>query len=250
MKHVVRTAAAGLVVALMAPVGVAAAARASSDCPLPTFGPGASYHPQYHAEDFSPKVDNPIFPLQPGRTLIYSGTKDGKKALNVFAITKRTKVIAGVTTRVVQDRLYLNNVLEERTADYYAQDKCGNVWYFGEDTATLDAAGHVVSTDGSFRAGVDGAQPGVFMQAKPEIGRQFRQEWSQGHAEDRYTALDPDASIKVPAGSFTHALRTKEQTDLEPGVLDNKYYVKGIGEVKEVAVKGPLERLELVEVID
>ena len=170
MKHVVRTAAAGLVVALMAPVGVVAAARASSDCPLPTFGPGASYHPQYHAEDFSPKVDNPIFPLQPGRTLIYSGTKDGKKALNVFAITKRTKVIAGVTTRVVQDRLYLNNVLEERTADYYAQDKCGNVWYFGEDTATLDAAGHVVSTDGSFRAGVDGAQPGVFCRRSRRSG--------------------------------------------------------------------------------
>jgi hypothetical protein len=159
-------------------------------------------------------------------------------------------VIDGVTTRVVEDRLYLDNVLEERTSDYYAQDRCGNVWYFGEDTATLDEQGHVVSTEGSFHAGVKGAQPGVFMQAKPELGRKFRQEWFQGQAEDVFKVISLSSPITVPYGTFHHALRTAETSALEPDVLDNKYYVKGIGEVTEFSVKGPVEKLELIEVID
>ena len=144
---------------------------------------------------------------------------------------------------------YLDGVLEERTSDYYAQDECGNVWYFGEDTAELDRSGRVVSTEGSFHAGVDGAQPGVVMQAVPEVGRDFRQEWYAGHAEDQYRVLDLAANVRVPFGAFRDALRTQETTALEPDVVDNKYYVRGVGEVKEVAVKGPKEELVLVEVI-
>jgi hypothetical protein len=220
-----------------------------SRCPLPTFGPGATYHPTIDPKGFSPHVTNPFFPLKVGRTLVYTGVKHGKAALNLAVTTSRTRVIDNVTTRVVEDRLYLDNVLEERTSDYYAQDACGNVWYFGEDTATLDADGHVISTDGSFHAGVAGAQPGVFMQAHPTVGRQFRQEWFQGHAEDSFKVISLDSSVTVPAGSFHHALRTAEQTDLEPGVRDNKFYVRGIGEVVETAVRGPAERLQLVEII-
>jgi hypothetical protein len=142
---------------------VPSAAGAGSSCPLPEFGPGRVYHPQIEPANFSPNVTNRLFPLTPGKTLVYTGTKDGKKALDLVATTSRTKKIDGVTTRVVEDRLYLDNVLKERTSDYYAQDRCGNVWYFGEDTAELDRHGKVVSTEGSFHAGVDGAQPGVFM---------------------------------------------------------------------------------------
>ena len=222
---------------------------AASSCPLPVFGPGRDYKPVIDPASFSANVDNPLFPLTPGTTLVYTGTKDGKQALDLTTTTLRTAVIGGVKTRVVEDRLYLNNVLEERTSDYYAQDRCGNVWYFGEDTATLDEHGNVVSTEGSFHAGVDGAQPGVFMEAHPTVGRRFRQEWYAGHAEDMFAVVSLSSPVTVPAGSFPHALRTKESTALEPDVLDNKYYVEGIGEVKEVAVKGPLERLELVEVI-
>jgi hypothetical protein len=228
---------------------VPAAASAGSSCPLPKFGPGRTYHPDINPANFSPNVTNKFFPLTPGKTLVYTGTKDGKKALDLFATTSRTKTIDGVTTRVVEDRLYLNNVLEERTSDYYVQDRCGNVWYFGEDTAELDRHGNVVSTEGSFHAGVDGAQPGVFMQADPQVGRKFRQEWYQGHAEDVFKVVDLSSPVTVPYGSFRQALRTAETTALEPGVLDNKYYVKGIGEVVELAVKGPREALRLVEII-
>jgi hypothetical protein len=240
---------AALAVAAIGVVPAAAAAGGSGGCPLPGFGPGPSYHPRIDPASFSPEVTNPWFPLTPGRTLVYTGTKDGKAALDLFAASKRTKVIAGVRTRVVEDRLYLDNVLEERTSDYYAQDRCGNVWYFGEDTATLDRRGNVVDTEGTWHAGVDGAQPGVFMQASPEPGRKFRQEWHQGHAEDNFKVVDRSAQVTVPAGSFRHALRTEEWTALEPDVLDNKYYVRGVGEVAELSVKGPREVLRLVEVI-
>jgi hypothetical protein len=201
----------------------AASGVSHSRCPLPRFGPGAQYHPVIHPEDFRPDVTNKLFPLKVGRILIYTGVKDGKRALNISVTTNRTRKVDHVLTRVVEDRLYLNGVLEERTSDYYAQDRCGNVWYFGEDTATLDAKGHVVSTEGSFHAGVDGAQPGVFMQARPELGRWFRQEWFAGHAEDRFKAIDKNSKITVPAGTFRHALRTAERTHLEPDVVDNKY---------------------------
>lgn len=70
----------------------------------------------------------------------------------------------------------------------------------------------MVSTEGSFRAGVDGAQPGVYMQAHPQVGRWFRQEWYQGHAEDQFRVIDSNARVRVPYGSFRHALRTEERT--------------------------------------
>ena len=228
---------------------VPATAAAAAGCRLPRFGPGRSYHPHIDPADFRPQVDNRWFPLVPGRTLVYTGTKDGKKALDLFAATSRTRMIDGVRTRVVEDRLYLDNVLEERTSDDYAQDRCGNVWYFGEDTATLDRHGQVVDTEGTWHAGVDGAQPGVFMQAHPQLGRKFRQEWYRGQAEDVFKVTDRSAAVTVPYGSFRHALRTAEWTALEPEVLDNKYYVRGIGEVAELSVKGPRETLRLVEIL-
>jgi hypothetical protein len=240
-------AACAVTAAVTAPV-VANAGSAPSGA-LPEFGPGSAYHPVIHPEDFSPNVTNPWFPLPVGTTYVYAGVKDGQRALDVFQPSAHTKMIDGVVTREVNDRNYLNSVLTERTTDYYAQDRCGNVWYFGEDTAELDANGNVVDTSGSFHAGVKGAEPGVFMQAKPQLGRWFRQEWYRGQAEDRFRALSFSASVKVPYGSFHNAFRTEERTALEPGVIDNKFYVRGLGEVKEVTVQGGTESLELVDVL-
>jgi len=238
-----------LVVAVTACSSGDRARPASASCPLPTFGPGKDYRPALDPSKFSPNVENPWFPLHSGTTWVYTGTKDGKPALDLVTVSSRTITIDGVQNRLVEDRLFLDNVLEERTTDYYSQDACGNVWYFGEDTATLDAHGKVVDRSGSFRAGVKGAQPGVFMQSRPEVGRWFRQEWFAGEAEDQFRAIDLNTSGKVPYGSFTHAIRTEEKTALEPDVLDNKQYVRGIGEVIEKAVKGPVEKLELVDVL-
>lgn len=243
-------ALAGIGASSLGPLGGSPAKAAASDaCPLPAFGPGDAYRPQITPASFSPTVTNPLFPLVEGRALIYAGTKDGKQALEVVLATKRTKVVDGVRTRIVEDRLYLDGALEERTSDYYAQDRCGNVWYFGEDTATLDRRDRTVSREGSFHAGVDGAQPGVFMQAHPERGRTFRQEWFAGHAEDTFSVVSRSSRIAVPFGRFRRALRTTESTALEPGVLDAKYYARGVGEVSEASVRGPREVLRLVEII-
>jgi hypothetical protein len=227
----------------------AAYANSAPSCPLPAFGPGSSYHPAIRPADFSADVTNPWFPLRPGLTYLYSGTKDGKKVLDVFQVSAATRKIDGVVTRVVNDRLFLDGALEERTTDYYAQDRCGNVWYFGEDTATMDGNGKVADRSGSFHAGANGAQPGVYMQPRPQVGRWFRQEWYRGQAEDRYRALSTSASVTVRYGRFRNALRTEERTALEPGVVDNKYYVRGLGVVKELAVKGGTEILQLVDVL-
>jgi hypothetical protein len=187
--------------------------------------------------------------MRVGATWFYTGRGDGEAVIDVVKATRHTRVIAGVRARVVADRLYARGHLAERTSDYYAQDACGNVWYFGEDTAELDRRGRVTSREGTWHAGVNGAEPGVVMQAHPQLDRRFRQEWFAGHAEDTYVLRDRAATVTVRAGTFHSALRTVETSRLEPNVVDNKYYVRGIGEVKEVAVKGPLERLSLVEVL-
>ena len=195
---------------------------------------------------FSAHVDNPWFPLTPGTTYIYRGVKDGHTARDVLTVTHRTAMIDGVPCVVVKDRLYLDGRLEERTTDWYTQDRKGNVWYFGEVTAQLDASGKVRSTEGSWRAGVHKAQPGIYMPAHPHGGQSGRQEFLKGQAEDHFRVLGLRSGVSVPYVTSRHALLTEEWTPLEPGVLDHKLYVRGIGTVLEKAVKGGDERLALV----
>jgi hypothetical protein len=236
-------------VAATATMSGAAAQPAAASCSLPTFGPGPAYHPSIDPSTFSPNVTNPWQPFPVGRTYVYTGVKDGGSVVDIVVASPRTRMVDGVRTRIVEDRLYENGILEERTSDYYAQDRCGNVWYFGEDTAELDRHGNVISTEGSFHAGVDGAQPGVFMQANPQLGRRFRQEWYAGQAEDTFRVVDLATRVSVPFGTFDNALQTEERTALEPGVVDAKYYVKGVGVVFEGSVSGPREITRLVEIL-
>jgi hypothetical protein len=195
---------------------------------------------------FTAHVDNPWFPLRPGSTYVYRGVKDGLPARDVVTVRSGTKTIVGAPCAVVRDLLYLRGKLRERTTDWYSQDARGNVWYFGEDTAELDAHGRVTSRSGSWRAGVDGAKPGIFMFATPRPGRSARQEYLKGEAEDHFRVLSLDANVKAPFVSSSHALLTKEWTPLEPGTIDHKYYVRGIGTVLEQTVKGGDERQALV----
>jgi hypothetical protein len=197
---------------------------------------------------FAGRVDNPWFPLKPGTVNVYNGVSDGKRARDVFTVTHRTKTIEGIRATVIDDRVYLNGRLSERTTDWYAQAKNGDVWYLGEDTATLDHSGKVKSTDGSFQAGVGGAQAGIFMPAHPRVGQTGRQEYYKSQAEDEFKVLDLNARVHTPAASSRHALMTQETTPLEPGVLDHKLYVRGIGTVREETMKGGVERFVLTSV--
>jgi hypothetical protein len=165
-----------------------------------------------------------------------------------MTVTTDTKVILGVTTIVVRDQAYENGVLVEDTFDWYAQDKAGNVWYFGEDTKELDANGNVISTEGSWEAGVNGAEPGIVMEANPKKGDKYQQEFAADVAEDMAQVIGFEDSFCVRYGCFEDVLVTKEWTPLEHGVVENKYYAKGVGFISSVMVKGGDEQTELVRV--
>jgi hypothetical protein len=197
---------------------------------------------------FVARVDNSWFPLTPGTTFVYRGEKDGEPSRELLTVTSLTKMIQGVRCTVLHDRLYLRGRLEERTTDWYAQDTKGNVWYMGEKTAELDRRGRVTTREGSWQAGVDGARAGIYMPARPRVGQSLAQEFYKGHAEDHFRVLSLTASVSVPHTTSKQALLTEEWTPLEPGVIDHKLYVRGIGTVKEQTVKGGSELAELVSV--
>jgi len=219
---------------------------------LPAEGYAASRVPHRHhpsASHFTQgRVDNRWFPLKPGTRYVYRGSEDGAHTRDVLIATYRTKVVDGVTCRVVFDRVWTNGRLNERTHDFYAETRRGTVWYFGEHTATLDRHGHVLSREGSFMSGTHGAEAGIFMTAHPHRGPSYRQEDFPGHAEDVFTVVRRNAQVVVPVMETHHALLTRETTVLEKGVVDHKYYVRDIGTVREVTVKGGNESLRLVAV--
>src|SRR5262245_20829604 len=197
-------------------------------------------------DNFVATIDNPFFPLKPGTTFTYKST-DGSE-VDVVTVTHQTKEILGVTCVVVQDNSSVNGKLAETTLDYYAQDKAGNVWYFGEDTKELDANGNVISTEGTWLAGKDGATQGIIMEASPKVGDQYDQEIAPGVAQDHARVASLNAEVNVPFGSFDDVLKTKETDLLDPKAPpDYKFYAQGVGDVLEIS-KDTGERLELVSV--
>jgi len=202
--------------------------------------------PRPPSSSFSAHVDNPWFPLEPGTRYLYTGVKDGIPSRDIVTVTQRTRTIDGVPCVAVHDRLYLRGRLEERTTDWYSQDSKGNVWYFGENTAELDRHGHVTNTSGTWRTGVDGAKAGIYMPAHPRVGQSSLQEYYRGQAQDHFKVVSLFSTLV--GGKKTTGLLTQEWTPLEPGVLDHKMYVRGIGTVLEQTEKGGNERNELVSV--
>lgn len=200
--------------------------------------PEGDYSPQINPKDFTANINNKYFAFTPGTKLIYSGeTEEGTERIEVIA-AHETKRVMGVTAIVVQDRVWLDGELIEDTKDWYAQDKKGNVWYFGEDSKEI-ANGKVVSTKGSWEAGVDGAKPGIIMEENPKAGDSYRQEYYKGQAEDMAEVVALGVNIKTKYGSFSNCLQTREWTPLEPGADEYKYYCPEISNlVYEVGVSG------------
>ncbi len=222
------------------------AAGCGEDSPVIDVG-DEPYEPTINPDDFVAQIDNQYLPLTPGTTLVYEGdTEDGEERIEV-EVTHETREILGVTCIVVRDRVWVDAKLAEDTFDWFAQDRDGNVWYFGEDSKEYEG-GKVVSTGGSWEAGVDDAKPGIIMEANPEVGDAYRQEYYKDEAEDMAEVLSLNESVSVTYGTFENCLKTKEWTPLEPDVVEHKYYAPGIGVVLEVMVEGGEEKVELVEV--
>jgi hypothetical protein len=189
-------------------------------------------------------ISNPWLPFRVDSKWVYRGVKDGQAQRDTVRVTRQTKTIMGVRCTAVSDIATHAGTVLERTTDWYAQDRKGNVWYFGERTA--EYSNGTVDHSGSWLAGVHGAQPGIVMTTHPAVGDAFRQEYWPGHAEDQYWLVDLNRRVVVPYGAFHHAALTLEWSRLEPNVIDRKLYVRGIGNVSEVTAQGPHETAELV----
>lgn len=197
---------------------------------------------------FVTNVTNEFFPLEPGTRYFYEGSKDGTPTRDEVHVMHRVTTILNVDCTTVHDRAFEDGVLVEDTFDYYAQDRSGNVWYFGEDTKELDEQGRVVSTEGTWRAGVNGAAPGLIMEAHSQPGDLYYQEMAAGVGEDQATVRSLNSSTCVPYGCFDHVLRIRETNRLEPGVVDQKYYAKGIGFIRSDMIAGGDEHDALVRI--
>jgi hypothetical protein len=202
----------------------------------------APYDPPIRPADFVAAITNPLLPLLPGTTRVY---RSGESVTTV-TVLRRTRTILGVRCTVVRDTVAVDGEIEEDTLDYFAQDRQGNVWYFGEDSAEY-ANGVVVSTDGSWLAGVEGAKPGIVMPAAPRAGLTFRQEFALDEAEDVAQVVGRVPRVRVPFGTFTNVLRTLDFTPLEPDAREAKLYAAGIGPVLTIDLESG-EREVLVSV--
>jgi hypothetical protein len=226
----------GALAAIAAAAGLGAAGTAAQPPPK-----------QPDPSKFTPKIDNPWWPMRPGSRWVYRETdSEGTRQRVVVTVTRRTKLIAnGVRARVVHDVVREGGELVEVTDDWYAQDRAGNIWYLGEDTTEYEN-GRPVSKEGSFEAGVDGAKAGIVMPARPRVGMRYRQEYYRGHAEDRARIMSRRERAEVPFGFFRRTLMTREENPLEPRVLEYKFYARGVGPVLAVSVSGGSDREELV----
>ena len=219
----------------------------ASSAPSSISACGTTYAPVLDPANFVTVIDNPYFPLPVGRKLVYTGVKDGQTQIDTVTVTDQKKVILGISTTVVNDVATHDGTLLEKTFDFYAQDKQGNVWYLGEDTTAFLPNGKT-DTSGSFVAGLNGAQPGIIMEADPQIPDAYRQEFLRGQAEDTAWIVNRGGSFKLPFTVVHNVVTSYEFTVLEPAVLDKKIYAPGLGIVMEEAALGPAETATLVSV--
>ena len=232
-----------LVAAVTIVVLAAGCSSSSSTAHNPApFVEGQAYAPAFDVANFGNPKANPYFPLEPGVVTVFEG--DGEHV--EVTVTAETKVIQGVTTRVITDTVTVDGEVKEDTTDWYAADNLGNVWYFGEQTAEYEN-GQVTSTEGSWEAGVDGALPGVIMLADPQVGDVYRQEWYAGQAQDVAKVYAVGESVTVPNGSFEQVIITEDWSELTPDVHERKWYAPRVGVVHEKTVRGGSGSLDLVE---
>jgi hypothetical protein len=196
--------------------------------------------------DFTTEIDHPYWPMKAGSRWIFRETDaEGSVSRVVVTVLNKTKTIMGIEARIVHDQVTDDGEVQEDTFDWYAQDAEGNLWYFGEDT-TEYKNGKPKTKEGSWEAGVDGALAGVILPAHPEVGMTYREEYYKGHAEDGASILSVDAFAKVPYGTFDDGIQTRNFSGIEPDVIEEKIYAKGVGVVLEITVSGGSDRTELV----
>ena len=205
------------------------------------------YAPAIERADFVANVHNPYVEYRPGTAFHFAGVRGKTPQTDDAVVLHKHKWILGIRCAIVRDTVSEHGRAVERTDDWYAQDRQGNVWYIGEDSFELKNGRFVKASD-SWESGVNGAHPGIIMPAAPKPGDAYRQEfYPPGKALDKARVLRLDASLTVPFGHFSHVLVTSEFSPLEPQT-EQKYYAPGVGEIAERVVKGHHEEFKLVSV--
>ena len=213
--------------------------------PVIDLGDGADYTPSLDPAHIADVIDNPYLPLAVGSEWRYEGTSDEGIETITVVVTGDRKTVMGISAYVVRDTVELNGEIVEDTYDWFAQDDEGNVWYLGEDVKDYEN-GVLVSTAGSWEAGVDGALPGIAMPAEPAVGDAFRLEYYAGEAEDMFEIIAVDRTLTVPFGTFDRAITTKDWTPLSPDVIEEKWHAFGVGLLYETHISGGGGTVELV----
>lgn len=231
---------------LLVALAVVAGACGGSEEVVIDPGDDGNYAVTLDPTDFVPGIDNPWLPFAVGNRWVYEGREGDDVERIEVEVLSETRTVLGIEATVVRDVVSVNGSVIEDTLDWYAQDAGGNVWYLGEDSKEFED-GEVVSTAGSWESGVDGALPGVIMFADPHVGQAYRQEYYEGEAEDLAEVARAGEATTVAAGSFEDVLVVTEWNPLEPDVVEEKLYARGVGVIKEQKVKGAEEVVELVE---
>jgi hypothetical protein len=210
---------------------------------VPAGAASMSFNPNNFSK--STTIDNPWLPFPAGTTIHFTGVVDGKSSTDTETVTNNMPTIDGVKARAVHDEVAVQKKVIEKTDDFYAQDNQGNVWYMGEDSFELQNGKFVLASD-SWKAGQNGAQPGIIQEANPKVGDTYKEENAPGVAEDQAKVLSLNETVDVPFGHFTHVLETVETSPLDPQ-SENKWYARGVGELKEAVADGS-EHYELVSI--
>jgi hypothetical protein len=204
------------------------AATATTATPAPV--------PAFDADRIVDVVDNPYLPLVDGARWVYDGVVDGEEEHVEVVVTGERRTIVGIDAVVVRDTVRdAGGMVTEDTEDWFAQDTDGNVWYLGEASQDFEN-GELVSTEGSWETGVDGAAPGLAMPAEPIAGMRYAQEDKPGEAEDMAEVVEVGDRLLV-----------REWSPFEPGIVEQKAYEAGVGMTAEEVVEGGEGGLELVE---
>jgi hypothetical protein len=176
---------------------------------------------------------NPYFILEPGYQLVF---EEGNERLTI-TILDETKTVAGVETRVVEERETKNGKLVEVSRNYFAiSRRTSSVFYFGEDV-DIYSGEKIVSHEGAWLAGVKGARFGLMMPGQVSLKARYYQEIAPKVAMDRAEIVSLTETVKTPAGEFKNCLKVEETTPLEPGNKEYKYYAAGVGLVQDGSLK-------------
>jgi hypothetical protein len=185
--------------------------------------------------DFTSTGKNSYFILEPGYQVILEGEEDGEKLQLIMTVLNETKMVDGIETRVVEERETEGGI--EVSRNYFAICRpTNNAIYFGEDVDMYED-GKIVSHEGAWLAGQNGAKAGMIMPGMVEVGLKYYQEIAPGVAEDRAEIVSVNDTLATPARTFSNVLKTEETNPLEPGEKEFKFYAPGIGLIQDEALK-------------